>query len=204
MSEAVKIQENNEPKIYKISNAEDAAILHTDCTKVEPTDNIKEAKKQMLAIYEKRQATCLGVAAPQIGANKRFFLGKFGMDKNSVFPRKELNRLKYKDTVFMINPVVTFKSEHMNNHVEGCLSIDDDVYIVSRPIRIAIEYQNVDFKKVSAILCGWDAYVFMHELDHLDGITIDQVPGAIKLEVKKPEPEIPMPDTSNLQEQADK
>lgn len=191
-------------KIFKVNDESDAKVLHAVCAEVKQDDNIKDAKRELVTIYEKRQATCLGVAAPQIGVNKRFFLGKFGMDKNSVFPRKELNRLKYKDTVFMINPVVTFKSEHMNNHVEGCLSIDDDVYIVSRPIRIAIEYQNVDFKKVSAILCGWDAYVFMHELDHLNGITIDQVPGATKLEVKKPEPEIPMPDTANLQEQTEK
>lgn len=183
-------------KIFNVKSTEEAALLHTPCTPVTQEDKIKDAKKSIMSIFEKRIGTCLGVAAPQVGVSKCFFLGQFGLNKNSVFPRKELNRLKYKNAVFMINPKITFKSEHTNTHMEGCLSIDKVMYMVPRPIRVSVEYLNVDFKKVSAVLCGWDAYVFMHEFDHLNGITIDQVPGAVKLEIKEQEPEkidIPLP-----------
>lgn len=185
MTKPDNMQVSSEPKIYKVSNAEDAAILHTKCTQVVPEDNIKEAKKQMLAIYGKRQDTCLGIAAPQVGVTKCFFLGKFGLNSKSVFPRKELNKLKYKNCVFMINPVILETSDKLNVHTEGCLSIDDEVYLVPRPTRVVVSYQNTDFKDVTAVLWGWDAYVFMHEYDHLIGLTLEKLTDASKIKVEK-------------------
>lgn len=168
-------------EILNIKSEEENKILHTPSTDVEQGENIKELKKKITSIFSVRPF-CLGVAAPQVGVLKKVFIGQFGNNKSSVFPRHELTRLKNKNAVIMINPKIISKSEKTVQSIEGCLSIDDNVYSVPRPEVVEVSYENVERKPVTAILHGLDAYVFMHEYDHLMGITINQAPNATLIE----------------------
>jgi peptide deformylase len=110
-----------------------------------------------------------GLAAPQLGWNRRFF----GIKNN----KKEVNAF--------INPVIlgTFgekifpklvdKNNSEEDFLEGCLSIPNYYGTVKRFLRINAGWQEIKNGKLvekSRILEGFEAIVFQHELDHLNGI----------------------------------
>lgn len=80
-----------------------------------------------------------------------------------------------KDREIIINPVITRRVGHTSNSIEGCMSHTDEPTItVQRPHKIEVEYQTLDKDyKLSKVLTGTrkgkDAFVFCHELDHMDG-----------------------------------
>ncbi len=103
----------------------------------------------------------LGLAANQIGITKRIF----------IINAKELG-LGNAYRVFL-NPVVEF-SDGIVTDEEGCLSIPGLYYEIGRPDYLelkAIEFKpNGKFKDVKIKAEGFLARVFLHEIDHLDGI----------------------------------
>lgn len=96
-----------------------------------------------------------GIAAPQIGVSKRFFVMRPGV-------------LWW----VCINPEIVKVSEEWSNSDEGCLSLPGLRRKVHRPTSISVEFFNVDWQKESWNLHGINARVFQHELDHLNGILI--------------------------------
>ena len=112
----------------------------------------------------------VGIAAPQVGVNKRMFAVNFVdfLDENET---------KYLWTV--INPEITAKSEEMVYLPggEGCLSVERPTtgLVTPRHYAITVKFQTYDFmtkkiKTVKKTLEGYPAIVFQHEYDHLDGI----------------------------------
>lgn len=108
----------------------------------------------------------VGIAAPQVGVNKRMF---------AIFTTDLDNKLWL---LPVINPKITKKSKEMIflPTGEGCLSVDRATTgITPRHQKITVEgyFYNVktdrfDFKKME--LKDYIAIVFQHEFDHLDGI----------------------------------
>lgn len=114
----------------------------------------KYAKK-----YELRPG--MGLAAPQIGINKRFFVVCY-----------EYKEGKFEDYV-LINPKVISYSEEMiyAGEGEGCLSVNREVDgIVPRHARITVEGYDLDGNLIKYRVREDLAIAFQHELDHLDGI----------------------------------
>ena len=99
----------------------------------------------------------VGLAAPQIGINKRIFV----MDCNDGKEKKEY--------VIVINPEVTSSSEELNTHKEGCLSIPEITEEVVRPEKVKVSYQDLSGNLKTKKLEGLWATCFQHELDHLNG-----------------------------------
>ena len=99
----------------------------------------------------------VGLAAPQIGINKRIFV----MDCNDGQEKKEY--------VIVINPEVTSSSEELNVHKEGCLSIPEITEEVVRPEKVNVSYQDLSGNLKTKNLEGLWATCFQHELDHLNG-----------------------------------
>lgn len=97
----------------------------------------------------------LGIAAPQIGVNKRVCVVDLSVGKD---PGARL---------VLINPKVV-DAEGLVRDEEGCLSFPDIVEIVERPEAVAVEA--FDEKGVQRVLEGSDllARAFCHEIDHLD------------------------------------
>ncbi|MGN1341909.1 MAG: peptide deformylase [Bacilli bacterium] len=103
----------------------------------------------------------MGLAAPQVGFNKRFFVVCYER-KEGVF-----------DDYILINPKVISYSEEMiyAGEGEGCLSVNREVDgIVPRHARITVEGYDMDGNLIKYRVREDLAIAFQHELDHLDGI----------------------------------
>ncbi len=100
----------------------------------------------------------VGIAAVQIGILKRFFL---------------MLDLESGEFIEVINPTILEKSDELGfiEQGEGCLSVPQkkDGYIY-RPNKIKVEYYDIDGKKITKDLEGYQAIIFQHEFDHLNGI----------------------------------
>ena len=94
----------------------------------------------------------LGLAAPQVGMLKRVCI------------------IEYEDKLYeLVNPtLISSKGRCVDN--EGCLSVVGFRGLVPRPKQIDIEYFDRNGDKVSLHAEGYLARVFLHEMDHLDGI----------------------------------
>ena len=98
----------------------------------------------------------LGIAAPQIGVNRRVCVVDLSVGKD---PAQKL---------VLINPRIV-DAEGLVRDEEGCLSFPDIVEIVERPEAVAVEAY--DENGVKRVLEGGDllARAYCHEIDHLDG-----------------------------------
>lgn len=94
----------------------------------------------------------LGLAAPQVGVLKRVCI------------------VEYDDKLYeLVNPVLVKSSGSCVDN-EGCLSVVGFRGLVERPEKITVEYFDRYGKKRQQHAEGYFARVFLHEMDHLDGI----------------------------------
>lgn len=109
-----------------------------------------------------------GLAAPQIGVSQRVVI--FGQksapeQKNPRYP--DADDVPY---TILINPVLKFINEDIEEGWEGCLSVPGMRGLVPR-------YQDLIYSGVNALgepiertVSGFHARVVQHECDHLDGL----------------------------------
>lgn len=107
----------------------------------------------MLEIMRAKQG--IGLAAPQIGLSRRLFV----LDVEGQI------RVCFNPEIVDVGP------EH-TEMVEGCLSFPGRSCIIKRPREIAVRYQNHRGDWYSERMDGLMARCFQHELDHLDGIVM--------------------------------
>lgn len=103
----------------------------------------------------------MGLAAPQLGINKNFFVVCYEESEGS-----------FKDYV-LINPKLISNSEELiyASGGEGCLSVNREVEgIVPRYARVTFEAYDENGKKVRYRAREELAIAFQHEMDHLNGI----------------------------------
>ena len=105
----------------------------------------------------------IGLAAPQIGINERFFISKdFSNDSDQ--------------TIIFINPEI-IEADDIVESKEGCLSIPGHYDYVKRNSRILVSYFDLSGKNEKKEFSDMQSIVFQHELDHLDGILFpDRLP----------------------------
>lgn len=98
----------------------------------------------------------LGLAAPQIGVNKRVAVVDLSVGKDPS------------QVIVLVNPVVADAGGLIRDE-EGCLSFPDITELVERPERVTLEA--FDEKGLKRTLDATDllARAFCHEVDHLDG-----------------------------------
>lgn len=97
---------------------------------------------------------CAGLAAPQIGINKRVVVVRNG---DHFFP--------------MVNPVVVKKSGKKFLNHEGCLSLEG-VRAVERYSSVLVNYTDGKGKRQTKTFNGTLAIIVQHETDHLNGVLI--------------------------------
>lgn len=108
-------------------------------------------------------------AAPQFGINKRFILMISAVEKK-VKNKKELEQFKAKyDVTPYFNPKITVM-RGLQYYYEACMSTGDAIGKVARPYYIEIDYQDIDGNHHHRSAEDFEAIVFCHEIDHLDGI----------------------------------
>jgi len=104
-----------------------------------------------------------GLAAPQIGASVRVVI--FGVSANPRYPDAE----EVPFTV-LVNPVIEFLGDAVEEGWEGCLSVPGLRGVVPR--RTKLRYAGFDEtgRPIERVAEGFHARVVQHECDHLDGI----------------------------------
>ena len=141
------------------------SILAKKCKPVrEITPRIKEACADMVETM--LAADGVGIAAPQIGIMKRFFIAMPHVDAEDEATR---NRIYY-----MINPEITY-TEGTQDSSEGCLSVPGYMGLVERPYKIRIKATDLDGREHEYEFEGFEATVFCHEYDHLEGILYSDI-----------------------------
>ena len=105
----------------------------------------------------------VGLAAPQVGISKRFFV----MDVRDG----EGNR---QPQVFINPQIIHIEGEQIGE--EGCLSFPGLFQVVKREMRVIVRAQDVNGEEFEKDLEGLAARCALHETDHCDGIVfIDRV-----------------------------
>ena len=99
----------------------------------------------------------LGLAAPQVGVSRRLFVVDLS-DKDEE-----------KKPFVMINPEIIHRSEKMNMHEEGCLSIPDVRVEIERPAEVVVRFLDRHGKLQEVKADDLFATCIQHEIDHLDG-----------------------------------
>jgi len=118
-----------------------------------------------------RNANGIGLAANQVGLNKKFFI----VDLHGI---EEYDDFK---PLVVINPEIIEYSDELIIMEEGCLSLPDLRADVERSEIIKIKYLDTDEEVQEFEAESWLARVILHEYDHLIGKMIpDRVEPRIK------------------------
>jgi peptide deformylase len=105
----------------------------------------------------------IGIAAPQIGWFERVFLMTVQLPPESD-PEAELELLAW------INPEIVWTSEEQGWAWEGCLSVPAVRGWIRRPLAVTARGLDARGDPISHEFTGWNARVFQHEFDHLEGM----------------------------------
>lgn len=135
-------------------------ILAKKCKPVRAiTPRIIEACEDMVDTM--KAADGVGIAAPQVGIMKRFFIAMPHVDAEDEATREKI--------YYMINPEITY-TEGTQESSEGCLSVPGYMGLVDRPYKIRIKATDLEGKEHEYEFEGFEATVFCHEYDHLEGV----------------------------------
>ncbi|MFH1631784.1 MAG: peptide deformylase [bacterium] len=95
----------------------------------------------------------VGLAAPQVGVQKRIFVAE-----------------TKSGTEVYVNPKIISRSNKMADGTEGCLSVPDVWGIVERHKSVKVKAKNRNGEPVRFKASGLMSVICQHEIDHLDGI----------------------------------
>ena len=78
---------------------------------------------------------------------------------------------KEDNATICINPQILQHTEETVQDIEGCLSFPGIYVKVTRPKEILAEWHDENLEKQTVKISGYSAKCFLHEWDHLQGIT---------------------------------
>ncbi len=146
------------------------SILRETAKSISSVDD--ELIKNIQDMFETmRNANGIGLAANQVGLNKKMFI----IDLKGVDGYDDFKPL------VVINPKIVGYSDDLVTMEEGCLSLPDIRANVERSEFIKIKYLDTDEEVQEFEAESWLARVILHEYDHLIGKMIpDRVEPRIK------------------------
>ncbi len=116
----------------------------------------------------------VGLAAPQVGMNSKMLVYNPEGDPQEAGEERVL-----------CNPRILRKSGEKDVAEEGCLSFPGIYVQVERSLSVVVEAQDLRGRPFRLELSGWNARIFLHEFDHLDGILfIDRITPGDKVRIK--------------------
>lgn len=149
-------------KVYTIESEEETSVLRAQSTNLSKRSLLsKEYEllvKRMIQTVSDTTVGGVGIAAPQIGINKRVVVvQRFDKEGEPFEAYPNISILEY--------------SEDTRKGPEGCLSVPDQRYDVTRSASVVISYYDVEsHQMVTETIEGFTAVIFQHEVDHLNGI----------------------------------
>jgi len=135
------------------------------------THNAVEIAQNMVDIMDTHKG--IGISANQVGLDAQ------------IFVMQPTQHEELKDAFAIINPVIEKISEETDLRYEGCLSHPNLFLKVQRPIKLVTRFLDADAKECIIVLNNYDARVFLHEYDHLQGIEFTDRVSKLKLEMAK-------------------
>ena len=151
-------------RVLTVEDEKDLEVLRAQSTDLPFSALVSEEYKKltdlMLATVTHPSHDGVGIAAPQVGINRRVVavqrFDKEG-DPFEVYP----------------NIRIVWKSDSVEAGPEGCLSVPNQRGEVMRSQEIVIEYASADCEEISMVrdtVKGFTAVIFQHEVDHLEGV----------------------------------
>lgn len=127
-------------------------ITYKDYSEQEKRYEVAQLLKENVKVHKG-----VGLAANQIGIDERAFIA---------------------NNIVCFNPEVLEYSEETVGSTEGCLSLPNVKGRVNRHNWVRVRYTFEDGSVVKEKLEGFDAIIFQHELDHLNGVLFpDRIEG---------------------------
>ncbi len=125
-------------------------VLRRRAAEIEELDGalVRVSDRMMETMY---QAEGIGLAAPQVGVQKRLFVWDVGEGPRTI-----------------VNPEIV-ESDGEWAYDEGCLSVPGLSWEIVRPKQVHVVGRDLDGNEVSVEADEIEARLFQHELDHLDG-----------------------------------
>lgn len=115
--------------------------------------NPAELKKEMVEFMLANNG--IGLSANQIGLDAQVFVMGDSIENSTM----------------CINPTVLQYTSNTQDDIEGCLSFPNIFVKVKRPREILARYWNENLEECTIKIEGYSAKCYLHELDHLLGIT---------------------------------
>lgn len=130
-------------------------VLRQRATEVTNVDDalVRLAKDMITTMQD---APGVGLAAPQVGVQKRMFVYDLHDDR---------------DAKTILNPTIS-DARGTWEYDEGCLSVPGRYWTIERPKEVHLTGYDLDGNEVSIEADELTARVFQHELDHLDGVLL--------------------------------
>lgn len=162
----IQLIKNNSPdsmmRVLNLFIYDDSLILRKKSRNISFNDTLTLfwLKNRMLKSVTNPSNPGVGIAAPQVGINRRI-CWVMRYDKNYLHPPFEI----------YYNIRITGLSDTLKSRADGCLSIPGVNRNSLRAIWVSIEYQKTDGTFAQEkITHEYTAHIFQHEIDHLDGI----------------------------------
>lgn len=156
--------------MYKIVYYGDKRLVSDNEDVQEIDDGIRKIVKKMVRTMFKRNG--IGLAAPQVGINKRIVVidTSFGEDRDHI--------------LVLINPQITQKGQETVVMEEGCLSFPELYIPVERSRSISVKAVSLRGEELQFEATDYFARVIQHEVDHVNGVLmIDRVSPEKRIEV---------------------
>jgi peptide deformylase len=129
-------------------------VLKSRATPVDRFDDtLRQQVQRMAGIM--RDATGVGLAAPQLGISQRLLVYRIGSDA---------------PLITLVNPELEWRGEDVETLEEGCLSIPSVAVDVERPVHVRVRARDEHGDERLVEASGLEARVIQHEMDHLDGV----------------------------------
>lgn len=181
-------------------------LTYPEKSLLEPSEKVENIDEEIKKLVEDMGETMfdapgIGLAAPQVGVNKRIIvydvhagdtepcgtessnsnddgIDDAGREEDMPEPKKEFKAL--------INPEIIDASGSIISKDEGCLSVLDYTADVKRYERVIVRALDIDGKEIEFEKTGIPAVIMQHEIDHLDGILyIDRISSLKRAMYKK-------------------
>lgn len=155
----IKTNRTEMMRVYNLSNPSDSIVLKSISEPIRPKNKItKLLAERMLMSVNDPDNMGVGIAAPQVGINRRMILVQ------------RFDKIGYPFEVFL-NPKIISASKEWQRGPEGDLSFDQRGQVM-RHFSVDVSYQNLKGETITETIKGFTAVIFQHERDHLDGILL--------------------------------
>tara|TARA_E500000331_G_scaffold10840_1_gene9981 strand:+ start:122 stop:670 length:549 start_codon:yes stop_codon:yes gene_type:complete len=149
-----------------------------------PTQKVTEFNEDLIKFTEDMISTMkssngVGLAAPQVGDNRRICVVDLGVTEGFVYDGEKVLTDDYYPLV-LINPEIKIVSEAKSIMNEGCLSFPGVSLEIKRPSIIKLTFQDIEGNNRIVECAGGLARCIQHEVDHLDGVLFNKRTKKIK------------------------